>query len=360
VSRATPPWLHARSRPFLLAGCGASALLLAWGAIGGAEAALAGWLIGLVFWIGIALGAMAMLAVHAITGGEWVRDLRPVLAPAAASLPLFALFLLPVLLGMGLLYPWATDPLAAQRPSVAHWYLSPASFLLRSAVALAGWSIAGLVLARTGGARRTGPGAAALVFHALAMSVIPLDWVLSLDPRFRSSAFGVATAVNQMLAALAWCALLQPEEPGGKGHAGDLARMLLAALLGSVYLGFAQFLVAWYGNLPEKAVWFLARDRPPWIQLEIGALLLATAVPFVALLAARIRRSPRPLAAVGASVLAGTLLHQAWLVGPRFGPPALLGAVLAVIAIGGIWHGLAYGPIADWFARPREAQHGAA
>lgn len=351
---------RALTRPALLAGCGAGGLLLAWGLFGGAEAALAGWLIGLMFWIGIALGAMTMLAVHATTGGEWLRDLRPVLAPAAASLPLFALFLLPVLLGLWVLYPWATDSFAARRPSVAQWYLSPASFLLRSTIALTGWSIAALVLVRGGGARRTGIGAAALIFHTLAMSVIPLDWVLSLDPRFRSSVFGMATAVNGVLAALAWCALLQPEAPGGRGHAGDLARMLLAALLGAVYLGFAQFLVAWYGNLPEKAAWFLARERPPWIWIEIGALLLATAVPFAALLAARIRRSPRPLAAVGASVLAGTLLHQAWLVGPHVGPPALLGGALSVVAIGGIWLDLAYGPVADRLVRPQEAQHGAA
>jgi hypothetical protein len=268
---------------------------------------------------------------------------------------------LPLLLGIGVLYPWATDPLAARRASVAQWYLSPALFALRTAIALAGWSLMALLLVRGGGARRSAIGAAALMFHAVAVTLIPMDWVLSLDPRFRSSVFGAATAVNQVLAALAWCALLRPEEPGGKGRAGDLARMLLAALLGAIYLGFAQFLVAWYGDLPEKAAWFVPRKQPPWIWLEIGSLLLATAVPFAAMLSASIRRGPRPLALVGASVLSGTLLHQAWLVGPHVGPLALLSGVLGIVAIGGVWIALAYGPLADRLPGLRqEARHGAA
>ncbi|MGG5823582.1 hypothetical protein [Falsiroseomonas sp. HW251] len=359
MSVATLPWLRERRRAASAAATACAVLLLAWGLLGPAEVAMAGWLIGLLFWIGIALGAMTLLAVHATTGGEWVEELRPVLVPAAASLPVFAVVALPLLLAPGLLYPWATDPGLAQRPSVAVWYLSPLPFALRSVVALAGWSVFGLLLAH-GGARRSGVGAAALIFHTLAMAVIPLDWVLSLDPHFHSTVFGAATGVNQVLAALAWCALLRPEEPGGQGRAGDLARMMIAALLGAIYLGFAQFLVPWYGNLPEKAAWFLPRETAPWVWLEVASLLLATLVPFVALLAARIRRSPRPLAAVGASVLAGTLLHQAWLVGPRVGPLVLLSGVLAVVAIGGAWTALSLRPSAGRLPTGKEARHGLA
>lgn len=357
MSAMTLPWLRARHRPAFISAAVAAVLLLACGLLGTAQLAMAGWLIGLFFWIGIALGAMTMLAVHATTGGGWLEELRPVLARAAASLPLLSIAALPLLIAPGLLYPWAIDPGTVQRPAVADWYLSPPLFALRGAIALAGWSLFGLLLAR-GGARRTGIGTAALLFHAVAMTLIPLDWVLSLDPRFRSSVFGAATAVNQVLAALALCALLRPEQPGGRGHAGDLAQMLLAALLGAVYLGFAQFLVAWYGNLPEKAAWFLPRQRAPWLWLDVGSLLLATLVPFAALLAARIRRWPRPLAAVGASVLAGTLLHQAWLIGPPVGPLAMLSGTLAVVAIGGAWVGLTFGPFADRLLASAEAQHG--
>jgi hypothetical protein len=200
-------------------------------------------------------------------------------------------------------------------------------------------------------------GAPALIFHAVAVTVIGVDWVLSLEPHFRSTVFGAALGVTQLLAALAWAALLEPEPQGFRGKAGDLARLMMAAALGAIYLGFAQFLVAWYGNLPDKAAWFLKREEPPWILLEGASVALSAVLPIAALLPAFLRRSPRALAWIGAGVLAGVLLHVVWLVGPPFGPWALLSAALGTVAVGGIWTGLAGGPFAARLAR--EVPHGA-
>jgi hypothetical protein len=352
---SAPDWLRAYAGRLFLAGMAATLLLLLWG-LAAPGLALAGWLAGLLFWLGIALGAYVLLAVHALTGGLWLAPLFPVLAPAVATLPVFALLALPLLLGAAAIWPWVADPSVVRHASVVHWYLNLPGFALRGTVALAGWSVLGLMLVG-GGARRPAVGAPALIFHAVAVTMIGVDWVLSLEPHFRSTVFGAALGLSQLLAALAWAALLEPEPQGFRGKAGDLARLMMAAALGAIYLGFAQFLVAWYGNLPDKAEWFLKREALPWILLEGVSVALSAVLPIAALLPTVVRRSPRALAWIGGGVLVGVLLHTVWLVGPPFGPWALLSATLGTVAIGGIWTGLAGGPFAARLAR--EVPHGA-
>lgn len=350
-----PDWLCARAGRIFLAGLIAGGLLLAW-ALFAPRIALGGLLAGLLFWLGIALGAYALLAIHALTGGRWLAPFFPVLAAAVATLPVFALFALPLLLDPAAIWPWVGDPGAARHPDVARWYLNLPGFVARSAVALAGWSVLGLLLVGSGG-RRPALGAPALIFHAVALTFMGLDWMLSLDPAFRSTAFAMWLGVVQVLAALAWCALLETEPAGTRGRAGDLAQLLIAAALGAAYLGFAQYLVDWYGNLPDKAAWYLAREALPWILLEAASLGLSAILPVVALLPAATRRSPRALAWVGAAVLVGVLLHLLWLVGPPFGPLAVPSGLLGAAAVGGIWLGLAAGPFAARLRR--EVPHGA-
>ncbi|MDB5413278.1 MAG: hypothetical protein JWR10_1613 [Rubritepida sp.] len=352
------PWLQDRSGTAALLGGGAAAVLLAWGCLGAARAPLAGWLVGLVFWLGIALGALSLLAVQAMTGGRWGATLNPALGPAAAGLPLFLPLVLPLLAGLAVLYPWASDPAVLPAADVARFYLNVPGFVARTLLAILGWSVFAWLLLRPGERPRPLAGALGLAFHLVAVTLISVDWMLSLEPSFSSTAFGVATLLMQFVAALAWAATLRPEGQGeAPGRAGDLATLLYAAALGSLYLGFAQFLVSWYGNLPDKAAWFLKREAPEWIWLQAIALGLAAALPLGALLLARVRRSPAALARLGPWILLGILAHQAWIVAPAVGLAALPAALLGVLAVGGLWVAGAYGPIGARLMR-REVPHG--
>jgi len=355
--------LHRRAPRSIAMGAGAAALLLLWALVAGDPAMpLAGWLVGLLFWLGIALGAFLLLATHALTGGAWLEPLHRVLVPTTATLPLFLLLAAPLLIDPAAILPWLSMPDGGIRDALARWYLNLPGFVLRGGFALSGWSLLGVLLVR-GGARRAATGAAALLFHAVAITAIGLDWVLSLDPQFRSTVFAAALSLTQVLSALAWCGLLAPEPPGSRGRAGDLAQITIAAALGSVYLGFAQYLVAWYGNLPHKAAWFLAHERLPWGALEIAALMLAGVLPVAALLPGRMRRDPRGQAWIGAGVLLGVACHTLWLIGPPFGVLLLPAGVLGLLAVGGIWLAvlgrLAPRVLAGWDARADLAQHAA-
>jgi hypothetical protein len=278
------------------------------------EPLLRGWLVAFAISGSIPIGSMIWLLIHRLTGGEWGVAAAPVLRPAAAMNPFLIAAFIPVLVGLHRIYPWAADPNAIPA-DVAHWYLNGTSFLLRSLIALVGWSFFAVVFAAgLGGRLMAGLG---LAFFGLTISLVAVDWYLSLDPHYVATSFGAMIAIQQLLMALAVAALIGPPAIEGK-VAGDLGALLIATLLGVVYLGFMTFVVAWYGDLPEKASWFLRRSSPGWISVLITALAVGAVLPFGMLLVQRVRQSRQGLRVASAAILFGTVLHFIWLLVPTF------------------------------------------
>jgi hypothetical protein len=237
---------------------------------------------------------------------------------------------LPVLSGLHQIYPWAADP-AAIPADVAHWYLNEPSFLARSLIALGGWSFLGVMFA--GGCRSRLLAGLGLAFFGLSISLVAVDWYLSLEPHYAATAFAAMIAVQQLLAALAVVALIGPPAIDGK-VAGDLGGLLIATLLGVVYLELMTFVVAWYGNLPDKAAWFLKRSSSVWLSVMIVALAAGALLPFGMLVMKRVRRSRRGLRIAAALILLGTGLHFFWLLVPSFDHQgSVLAATCASVAV---------------------------
>jgi hypothetical protein len=287
---------------------------------------LRGWLVAFAIFSTIPVGSMMWLLIHRLTGGQWGLVAIPVLRPASAMTPLLLLAFVPVLVGLANIYPWAADP-SAIPADVAHWYLNGPSFSFRSLIALAGWSILAVIFAAGSGARLlAGLG---LAFFGLTISLVAVDWYLSLEPHYVATAFAAMIAVQQLLAALAVAALLGPRVDGKV--AGDLGGLLIATLLGVVYLEFMTFVTAWYGDLPDKADWFVKRAAPGWVTVLVTALLIGALLPFGMLMVQAIRRNCRGLRVASALILCGSALHFAWLLVPAFDDQA---AVIAASAAG--------------------------
>ena len=275
---------------------------------------LRGWLVAVAICGSIPIGSMIWLLIHRLIGGEWGIAAAPVLRPAAAMSPLLIAAFVPVLVGLNRIYPWAADP-GAIPADVAHWYLNGTAFLLRSLVALAGWSFFAVVFAAgLGGRLMAGLG---LAFFGLTISLVAVNWYLSLDPHYVATAFAAMIAIQQLLMALAVTALIGLPTPEGK-VTSDVGALLIATLLGVVYLEFMTFVVAWYGDLPEKASWFLKRSSPGWMSVLITALAAGAVLPFGMLLMQRVRQSRRGLRIATAAILFGTALHFIWLLVPAF------------------------------------------
>ena len=275
------------------------------------------WLAAWCLLAAVPAGATALLLLHALTGGRWGDALAEALRTAARAMPLVALLFLPLLFDLAALYPWvAGEARSDLQPDVAAAWLNPAGFTLRAVAILVLWSLLGWLAASP----RLRPALAApalaapaLAAHAIAACIAGFDWLMSRDPDFHATAFGAAFAVSQLLAALAWCAFaaapkLRPDERS------DLAKLLLGVLAGSAYLWFMIFLVAWSGNLPAKAAWFLARIDGAWLGILLALLAGGLLLPLGLLFTDAGRRAAGALRPAGALVLAGLGLLQLWLV----------------------------------------------
>lgn len=292
----------------------AAALVLAAGRLGPYPSLLQGWLLAVAICSCAPIGSMTLLLVHGLTGGRWGVAAGPILRPLAAMMPLVTVAFVPILASLTSIYPWAADP-GSVKPDVASWYLSQPSFILRALVALVGWSVLGVTFAVGAGGRLLA--ALGLSFFGLMISTVAVDWFLSVEPHYVATAFPAMMAVQQMMAALAVVAMLGTLELED-GAASDIASLIIATLLGVVYLEYMTFVVAWYGDLPHKAHWFLKRSTDPWGAALVVAFAAGAVLPFAMLLLRKTRRSRAGLRIVGVLLLIGTTMHLAWLIVPAF------------------------------------------
>ncbi|HEX5507712.1 MAG TPA: hypothetical protein VFX37_04335 [Pseudolabrys sp.] len=301
-------------------------LVFAWQA---PRLAAAGWLIALVYVSAFPLGSLALLMIHRLTGGRWGESLAPVLEPMALGTPLIVIFLLLLLPGLSLVYPWQHAP-----RDVGAIYLNFTSFTARALIALVGLSIFAIWLTRVHAAGVL-PAAGGLLFYAIVISAIPRDWFLSAEPPFASTSFGASVAVTQMMAALALAAILNPGRIERRSLP-DLGGLLLALTLAITYIDFMAVLVIWYGDLPHKVFWFAERIKEPWRALAVATFILASFLPVVLLLFARVRASRRRLRFVGGLILVGLALYDIWLLAPAFGAISIAAAALALVVTAGL------------------------
>ncbi len=322
------------------------------------------YLLAFVFWNGLAVGSLAVLMLQYLTGGAWGIAIRRPLEAAGRTMPLCALFFLPVAFGMHRLYEWthadvlAKDHLLQKKVG----YLNTPFFLGRAAAAFAIWLLLAYFLTRLSARQDAASGdprraidrklqklsGGGLVLYALTVTWTSVDWVMSLEPHWFSTMYGVIFMVSQSLGALALATLavlaLSRWEPVG-GFAGprirhDLGKMMFAFVMIWAYVNFSQYLIVWSGNLPEEIHWYLARFHGGWGALGLAILLFHFVLPFLLLLSRQANRNPRLLAGAAALLVFMRFLDTAWLVLPAFsaGKFNVHWLDLALpLGLGGVW-----------------------
>ncbi len=328
----------------------AAVALVALGLAAPATAA-AGWLIAFASVAAVSFGAVALLLIHALTGGRWGDGAGPALTRAAALTPVLLPAFLALLLGAPHLYPWMRAP-AAAGSGVAGLYLNPVFFAARGILFVGGLAALSFLLPR----RAMTPLAAGLCLagYCIATDLVSFDWLLSLEPRYTSSAFGAQIILSQLVAALSWAILATPARADAAWP--DLAALLLATVLGEAYLILMTFIIDWYGDLPRQAGWFLRRSTGGWLWLEVLGTMAGALGPLVALLFAPLRRSPAALKGIAVATLGGVVAENVWLVAPVAGSACVLAAALAGTAMLGL--GLGALDLASRRRPRREASHG--
>jgi len=326
------------------------------------------YLVAYLFWLSIPLGCLAILMIHHLVGGAWGAVIRRVLEAATRTLPLLLVLFVPLWFGLEDLYSWADPEVIAGDPMLQHKsaYLNTAFFLLRLAGYFAIWLVLTYVLNR--GSRRqeeapdwtaeqtvrrrlkllSGPG---LALYGLTVTFAAVDWMMSLEPLWYSTIYGLRVAASQLLAGLAWAIVvtwwLAAREPLAEvltpDHFQDLGNFLMTFVMTWIYLAFSQYLIIWSGNLPEEIPWYLRRGSGSWGWVALCLLLFHFVVPFVLLLARPLKRRASLLAALAAGLLFVHLAELFWLVMPAFYPAGLYVHwldIVAPVAVGGMWMAL--------------------
>jgi hypothetical protein len=297
------------------------------------------YLVAFTFVLSLAWGALFFVMLQHVTGAAWSVTARRMAENVMVAIPLGAVLLLPVLFSLGSLYSWAQPAVVAADPILqakAAW-LNPRFFSIRAAAYFAIWTVWAVRLYRLSTAQDSGPSLArakaaerwsapGIAVAIITVALASFDWLMSLDPRWYSTMFGVYVYSGAVLAFFAALTLilLAFRRAGvlrysvNHEHYHDLGKWIFGLTVFWAYIGFSQYMLMWYANLPEETEWYRARLAGTWSY--VGALLVVGhfLVPFFVLIS---RAAKRKLWILGAAAAWVLLMHYTdlyWIVMPVF------------------------------------------
>ncbi|WP_275425015.1 hypothetical protein [Archangium violaceum] len=324
--------------------------------------ALFSYLFAFAYWAGIAVASLVLLEVWHASKARWPVVLRRMLETMAASLPLFLVLFLPLLAGASQLYLWM-DPHPPLSEKELHRldhkrpYLNLPFWGVRSAVYFGVWIAVGELLLRwsrrqdeTGELKLTKwqwwLGAGALPVVALAMSFASLDWLMSLEPLFVSTVYGLYWFSGAFVGALAVLTLATTLARGpnlygelvNDSHRASLGKFLFAFSVFWAYMAYSQFFLIWIADLPHEVPWYILRARGAWAPVALFVVFARFVFPFFVLLSRPFKRHRRMMAAMAVWLLAAHGVDTWWLVVPVVSPDAVRvhwADVSAFLGVGG-------------------------
>jgi hypothetical protein len=361
AKEATIPPGHPWNRIPLIAGVAAvvGAVACAILGVGHPKQFFFSWLVSFLFFLTLALGALFFVLIQYASQGGWGVVLRRIGETTFVMLPVMAALSLPIFLGMRDLYSW-TVPGAAEHDALLRWkapYLNVPFFLIRAALYFGVWSLIAVFYYRgSSGQDATGDprvsarlrrlAGPALIVLALTQTFASFDWIMSLTPHWYSTIFGVYFFAGSFVGFIALLSVVAVamRRAGllntliSAEHLHDIGKFLFAFTAFWAYIGFSQFFLMWYANMPEETTWYKARMEGSWLTVSLFLMAGHFAAPFFYLMGRSVKRKDATLAAGGAWLLAMHFLDLYWQVMPTFHPegfrPSLLD-VAALLTVGG-------------------------
>jgi hypothetical protein len=322
----------------------------------------ASYLFGYLFWLGLALGCFTVTMIHHLTGGRWGYPIRRFLEAGFSTVPMMALFFIPIFFGLRELYPWARaeEVLNAEVLRKRIPYMDVKWFIVRAVFCLALWSAMAWLLRRWSLAqdattevrpgrslrKLSGPG---VLIYPLTATFVYVDWIMSLEKEWYSTMFAIIILSGQIVSALAFATVLlkvfEGEEPIGVPDQliyHQLGNLLLTFVLFWTYVSFGQLLVIYSTNLPQEIEWYLHRIAGGWKIIIAVIAAFHFFIPFFLLLFRVMKRNPGYLVTIASGLLVAHAIAVYWLIAPSFHERGLAVSWLDFAAgagLGGIWLG---------------------
>jgi hypothetical protein len=313
------------------------------------------YLVAYVFWVSLALGSLGIVMLHNLVGGRWGAIIRRFLESGVRTLPLMAVLVIPILLGIPVLYEWSHHEVVAHDAVLRHkeGYLNPTSFIVRTVFYFAIWIGLSILLARRSSigpasARLKGISGVGIILFSFSVTFAAVDWIMSLEPHWFSTIYGAIFLVGQALQTLAFCTALLAFVSDREPFAGrvepswyhDLGNLILAFTCLWAYTSFSQFLIIWSGNIPEETPWYLRRTAGGWQIVSVLLMVFHFGVPFAILLSRQVKRRGRLLARVCIAIIVMRFVDLVYWVEPatpRGGFPLGWLSLVALAGVGGVW-----------------------
>jgi len=341
---------------------GTALLICIIGAVFQSDQFFRSYLFSYLFYLGLSLGCLALLMLQYLSGGGWGIVIRRITEAATRTIPWLAALFIPILIGIPKLYIWSHDDAVQADPLLQHKhvYLNVPFFYARVLIYFGGWWLFTHFLnkwsheqdmeGRDPDARRlqllSGPG---LMFYGLSITFAAVDWVMSLDPHWYSTIYGLLFLAGQGLSALSFCIALLvilSAEGGplegviGPAHLHDIGKLLLTFTMLWAYFSYSQFLIIWSGNLTGEIPWYMERLKGGWQWIGILLVVFHFALPFALLLSRTLKRAGRTLVRIAALIIFMRFVDLFWMVAPdasKGGFRLHWMDILAPIGIGGLW-----------------------
>ena len=341
-----------------------------------------GYLVGYIFWFMITIGSLGILMLQYLTGGMWAFVIRRATEAAAKNLPLMFAAFLPLIVGIPHLYMWA-DHAKVEKDHLLHSkvaYLNTPFWIARGIFFFLIWMAFWWFIKKKEEDYQERPshktalslrhaGAFGLVTVALTLTFASVDWVMSLDPYWYSTMFGISFIVGCLLGAMAlavaFTAKLSDHPPLSDlvepGHFRDLGNLMFAFIMLWAYTAFSQFLLIWYGNIKEEIPYYIIRSHGVWGVAAVLLIVVHFFVPFFLLLLRGVKERARAIFWVAIVVLLMRVVDLHWVISPMWshGHEFHMNwfGLISILGIGGIWMFLFIRSLASQSLVPARASH---
>ncbi len=328
------------------------------------------YLVACLFFFSIGLGALFFVLANIASRAGWSVAVRRLAEHISITLPVVGILFVPLLIwGAHDLYHWTHSEAVAEDPLLQHKspYLNLPFFYIRSALYLICWALIAWWFRRQslhqdevgdpGITRKLQTfSAPALIVFGVTVTFASFDWIMSLDPHWYSTIFGVYFFAGSFLSGLAFMVLIFLRLHSGGlltqvvtyEHFHDLGKLIFAFVVFWAYIGFSQFMLIWYASIPEETLWYAHRWEHGWKPVSIFLAAGHFGLPFFFLLSSDVKRRRTTLMLVCAWLLLVHYLDLYWLVMPSHGGfhPHYLD-LLCFLGVGGVFLG-----VLGWAMRP--------
>lgn len=364
---SAPPIVRTMQNRSLIIGIAFSAITII-GAFFRPQEFFRAYLLAYMCWLGVTLGCMAILMIRHLTGGAWGYVVRRLQGAAMRCVPLMTLLFVPLLFSFSRLYIWAwplssvkDQHLRAHLQQIESSYLNVPGFIWRAVIYFAIWNLLSFFLTKWSRQQDHPPvvdrshrfkalSAAGLILYAFSISFAAIDWVMSLDPSWISTIYGLIILIGQLLSAMCFTVVIEKilakyrpmSELLKDDYVHDHGKWILAFIMVWAYFSFSQLLIIWAGNLPEEITWYTRRLNGGWQWVGLALAAFQFALPFLVLLSRPLKRNLGRLVWVAVFLLIMRFVDLFWIIEPNFSVTFNITwlDVVIPIAMGGIW--LAY------------------